>query len=300
MTDDDTDAPRGVAPKLTIGQRLLTALPNLQRQPASAAPATHTNGASTKADDTDADTDADAIEADADAIEAATDGATTRRARLRDSFLTPAPAKRVSPADALASMSREEIAHRIKKLDDRERLLALFAAPTGTAVGLLLTGFALHLNPAVHVKGHVSNSLILLEGGARILLSGLVVAAALSRRRSLVGFALLFLGTAMGSPLFALPFWGLGGYLIWRVFKYQKVLNARGGTPGRTSGRATGGSRVPANPRAAARAESAAGRTRAQAARQRGRKQPEPAGPTPSKRYTPPKPTRPRPPAPPT
>lgn len=185
--------------------------------------------------------------------------------------------------------------------------MALTAAPIGVAVGVLLTVFAIHLEPAHYIKGklnpkYVSESIILLEGGARILLSGIVVVAALSRRRSFVGFALLFLGTAMGSPLFALPFWGLGGYLIWRVFKYQRALTARGGgTSGRT--RAAGGGRsagrVPANPRAAGRAGAAAARDRAPASRRRARKETTPSGPTPSKRYTPPRPTRPRPPAPP-
>ena len=155
----------------------------------------------------------------------------------------------------------------------------------------------------------------LLEGGARLLLAGIVVAAALSRRRSFVGFALLFLGTAMGSPLFALPFWVLGGYLIWRVFKYQRVLTAKGGgargsgargsgargagARGTTSGRTAGSGRVPASPGAAGRAGATAARERVQASRRRGRKEPAPTGPTPSKRYTPPRPTRPRPPAPP-
>jgi hypothetical protein len=198
-------------------------------------------------------------------------------------------------------MTREEITDRIKRLDDRERFLALSSAPLGAAVGIGLTLLAIHLNPPLLLHGklnskHESNSLILLEGGARLLLSGIVVAAALSRRRSLVGFALLFLGTAMGSPLFALPFWVLGGYLIWRVFKYQRVLTARGGAQARQS-RPAGGRRVPANPREASRAGVSAARDRAQS--RRTKKQPAPTGPPPSKRYTPPRPTRPRPPAPP-
>jgi len=204
-------------------------------------------------------------------------------------------------------MTREEITHRIKRLDDRERFLALTSAPIGVVVGVVLTAFTLHLNPAATIHGklnpkHVSESLILLEGGARVLLSGIVAAASLTRRRSFVGFALLFLGTSMGSPLFALPFWVLGGYLIWRVFKYQRVLTARGATARRTTratpeARAPGGKRVPANPRQAGRAGAAAARERVQTSRRRGRKEPAPTGPSPSKRYTPPRPTRPRPPA---
>ncbi len=340
MTDDDSGARDGAPPRLTIGQRILAALPNLQREPAPATPARSTTATrattatrttrtararpdagvdSDSADDdadagaefadTDTDTPDDDIGSPDDSPRPAPTGFSGRMSAL----LNPAPAgARPRPVDQLDTMTREEIAHRIKRLDDRERFLALTAAPIGIAVGILLTAFAIHLNPAARVHGklnpkHVSDSLILLEGGVRIVLSGVVVACALTRRRSLVGFSLLFLGTAMGSPLFALPFWVLGGYLIWRVFKYQRVLTARtaaarGTTKGATDRGATrgsGGGRVPANPRAAGRAGAAAARDRAQSRGRRGRKEPAPTGPTPSKRYTPPRPTRPRPPAPP-
>jgi hypothetical protein len=295
VTDDDSGAPDGVAPKLTIGQRLLTALPNLQRQPLSTRPAPSPAPRVTT----------DAAEAGEAAEQEDGDGATSDVAgngapaglggRIRDSLLGPGPAndRRRSTGD-LEAMSREEIAHRIKRIDDRERFLALTAAPLGVLVGILLTAVTIHLNPAVGKAKHVADSTIYLEGGARVLLSGVVVAAAMTRRRSFVGFALLFLGTSMGAPLFALPFWALGGYLIWRVFKYQKALTAKGGAPGRGSR----DRRVPASPRAAGRAGAAAARARAQSPRRQGRKEPTPAGPTPSKRYTPPRPARPRPPAP--
>ena len=340
MTDDDPGARGGAPPRLTIGQRILAALPNLQRAPARAAAfdpdadvdtSRSVTGRNAPAGpNTDADDDADAgsdvdseIDDDADtSTEVVATGASAGvGGRLLDSVFPPTSSRgRGRRVDDLDSMTREEITHRIKKLDDRERFLALTAAPLGVVVGVLLTAFTLHLNPPLRIDGklnpkHVSDSLILLEGGARILLSAIVVACALSRRRSLVGFALLFLGTAMGSPLFALPFWVLGGYLIWRVFKYQKVLTARGaaargatrgaargsarGTDRGTTARAPGGGRVPANPRAAGRAGAAAARERVQSRGRRGRKEPAPTGPTPSKRYTPPRPTRPRPPAPP-
>ncbi len=318
MTDDNSGDLGGAPPRLTIGQRILAALPNLQRE---------TTPAPSDAD-TDADTDTDTDDVDVDDEETSTEVVATRApagigGRLMDAAFPPTSSRaRGRPVDDLDSMTREEITHRIKKLDDRERFLALTAAPLGVLVGIVLTAFALHLNPAPLLHGkvnpkHVSESLILLEGGARILLSGIVVACALTRRRSLVGFSLLFLGTSMGSPLFALPFWVLGGYLIWRVFKYQKILStrgaaargatrgtargtARGGDRTATNARAPGGRRVPANPRAAGRAGAAAARERVQSRGRRGRKEPAPTGPTPSKRYTPPRPTRPRPPAPPT
>jgi len=294
----DSDTSGTPVPKLSIGQRLLTALPSLQRQPAPLS----TRRPDDEADEnTDGDTDGSAAQTTADTATSAPGG------RLRDGLVkSPTAGTRTRAAEELDSMSREEIAHRIKRLDDRERFLALTAAPIGVAVGVLLTVITIHIQPAHYINGklnpkYVSESIIVLEGGARILLSGLVVAAALSRRRSLVGFSLLFLGTAMGSPLFALPFWALGGYLIWRVFKYQRALTAKGGAPGRTraTGSARAGGRVPASPRAAGRAGAAAARDRTASPRRRARKEPASSGPTPSKRYTPPRPVRPRPPAPP-
>jgi hypothetical protein len=295
VTDDDSGAPDGGAPKLTIGQRLLTVLPNLQRQ-APSSPRAPSSSPRVTADAAEAEEAGDPEEGDGASSDPARNGASAGvGGRIRDTLLGPAPAKdRRRPSEDLDALSREEIAHRIKRIDDRERFLALTSAPLGIVVGILLTAVAIHLNPAVGKAKHVADSTIYLEGGARVLLSGVVVAAAMTRRRSFVGFALLFLGTSMGAPLFALPFWALGGYLIWRVFKYQKALTAKGGAPGRGSR----GGRVPASPRAAGRAGAAAARARAQSPRRQGRKEPTPAGPTPSKRYTPPRPARPRPPAP--
>jgi hypothetical protein len=302
VTDDDPGAPDGVAPKLTIGQRLLTALPTLQRPVPTTPPAPSPSPRA--ADDANAGESPGQEDGDGATSDDSVDRAPARvGGRIRDSLLGQAPAQgRRRPTEDLDAMSREEIARRIKRIDDRERFLALTAAPLGVLVGVLLTAVTIHINPAVGKAKHVADSTIYLEGGARVLLSGVVVAAAMTRRRSFVGFALLFLGTSMGAPLFALPFWALGGYLIWRVFRYQKALTAKGGTTGRGGGgraaSSSRGGRVPASPRAAGRAGAAAARARAQSPRRQGRKEPTPAGPTPSKRYTPPRPVRPRPPAP--
>ncbi|MGA2520629.1 MAG: hypothetical protein ABSG81_07410 [Acidimicrobiales bacterium] len=294
MSDDATGDDGSPLPRLTIGQRLLTTLPSLQR----GHPAPET-------DEVDGDTETDDVAEDS-GTEQDRPVPRSRQAATRSSAR---PTARQRQLEAMDSLSREDIVRLIKKVDDRERVMALFSAPLGVAVGVALTVIAIHTYAPLRVNGHVNKqhvaeSLILLEGGARVLLSGLVAVAAMSRRRSFIGFALLFLGTSMGSPLFALPFWALGGYLIWRVFKYQRALNARNGTT-RGAGRPARGGRVPANPKGAARAGAAAGRDRAATARdravarQRNKKQPAPPGPPPSKRYTPPRPTRPRPPAPP-
>ncbi len=96
-------------------------------------------------------------------------------------------------------------------------------------VGILLTIGRHALQPAAARKGHESTGFILFEGGARVLLSAIVVLAAWNRRRSFVAFALLFLGTSMGFP-FALPFWALGVWMIFRVLKWQRELAAMTGS----------------------------------------------------------------------
>ncbi len=214
MTDDDPAALGGAPPKLTIGQRILTALPTLQRPappapppPPAARPGRPTQPPASKpggaarpgkssagradgvlvgetdhtADDSDDDratdtddggaTDTDdggATDTDDGADAAA--GATPRSGGRLGALLNPAAAGgRTRTVDNLDEMTREEITHRIKRLDDRERFLALTAAPFGVAVGVLLTVVAIHLNPSLMLHGklnpkHVSDSLILARG----------------------------------------------------------------------------------------------------------------------------------------
>jgi hypothetical protein len=266
-----------------MGQRLLAALPQVRRpadEPGAAEPASGPAG---------------------DPAGPAPDAAGGRGQRLRDQLLRPAnpnqPRRKPDPGD---SMSPAELAAAIKRVDDREKIIALYVGVLGVAFGIFITILAIHLNPAVGQKNHANPSVIAWEGGARVLLALLVIGAAFTRRRSLIGFALLFLGTAMGSPLFALPFWAVGGWMIWRVFKWQKLLTAKGGDPNRRGARAgttragatrPGASNAPAGARAA---RSSATRPERPALGRRGRK-PEPAGPAANKRYTPPKPApRPR------
>lgn len=288
----------GAIPKLTIGQRVLTALPNLQRQPRTT-PKAPSGRSATGADN-------ETVQAD-EVIGPASDRAGTS-GRLRDSFVRPAtPAQQ---RGAPSGMSKEELTTIIKRLDDRERFLALVSAPLGIVVGLILTIAAIHYYAPAHAKNHESTSFILFEGGARVVLAGVLVLAAATRRRSFAAFALLFLGTSMGFP-FALPFWALGIWLIFRVFKWQKELTnmtrgttTRGTTTSRPEPRARGATASDAASRRRAQVEE---RRRDRADRlsarsggrgRRGKKQPDPPGPPPSKRYTPPKTIRPKPPVP--
>jgi hypothetical protein len=272
--------------RLTIGQRILTAMPNLERKK----PDPPLPDEVVEQDDVDSSSSTSSSGASSSSTSSSTTAARSRGEVSRK----PSPAARGSKKpDPTADMSNEELTHAIKYLDDRERRYALYAGPLGAAIGIALTIAAIHLNPPLHHKNHVAESTIIIEGFVRPVLGALVVVAALTRRRSFVGFALLFLGTADSFP-YALLFWALGGWMIWRVFRYQRVLTSRGAGPQR--GRTTQG------PRAAARTGTTDARERAQGrreARERKRgKQPAITGPPPSKRYTPPKPTRPKPPAP--
>jgi hypothetical protein len=291
VDDEQTRPENEEVPKLTIGQRILTALPNLDRK---------SNGTRGSAN---AVRPAEVISPERpgpDEQETEDPGGPQERPARQSSSSARSQAARTSgKADPTANMSNEELQYAIKRIDDREQKYAMFAGPLGAAIGIALTAIAIHTNPAVGHKDHVSEGLILLEGAARIVLGALVVVAAKTRRRSFVAFALLFLGTADSFP-FALLFWGLGGWMIWRVFRYQKALTARGAGPQRS--RAAAGSRTAGGPRTSARAGATDARTRMQerkGARDRRRgKLPAATGPAASKRYTPRKPTRPRPPAP--
>jgi hypothetical protein len=300
----DTDSGKGAVPKLTVGQRVLTALPNLQRQPKQrpvTPPRRDTRGAGQGANGAGRSDAGDVVEPDE--VLAPGSDPTASGGRLRDSFSRSAAPRQ--PRGAPSGMSREQLTDIIKRLDDRERFLALVSAPLGVVVGLLLTIGAIHYNPPVHVKNHVSTGVILFEGGARVLLSGILVLATVTRRRSFVAFALLFLGTSMGFP-FALPFWALGIWLIFRVFKWQRELTTLTGGAARSRAEPRSRATITTSPAARGR-ESAEARRRARAdrtgARSGGRgaknkKKPEPPGPPPSKRYTPPNTVRPKPPIP--
>jgi hypothetical protein len=285
-SDSHASGRGGDVPRLTIGQRVLAALPNLQRQPAT--PPGRTAGPSARG--TGAGTDATDATVSPDEVVAPGTGSPPS-GRIRDAFLKP-PAPRQARG-APSGLSKEELTQIIKKIDDREQVLAYTSAGLGVVVGILLTIAAVHFDPALHAKGHESTGFIVFfEGGARVLLSLIVMVAAWNRRRSFVAFALLFLGTSMGFP-FALPFWALGVWMIFRVLKWQRELATLTGRPTRTRPDPAVRGRDAAEARRRARADRVAARS---SGGRRGKKAPEPTGPPPNKRYTPPGQTRPRPP----
>jgi hypothetical protein len=257
-------------PKLTIGQRILAALPNLQRDASRQSGDAGRQRANGKAQQAGAKS---AVRPD----EVIAPGATrTTGSRLRDAMLKPPPAGQ--KANPFSDLSVAELRDSMKRLDDRERLFPLFVGPLVAALDLVLTTVALHDNPPLHHKGHADPGTILAVGIGSAVIAGLVVVAALMRRRSFTIFALLFSGYGGGLTTM-LPAWLIAGWLFIRFNRMQKALVAK-----------TGG---PAQARQAA-AKAREQRSAERRARRSG-KAPEPAGPNASKRYTPPKPVRNRP-----
>ena len=274
MTPPSGEGPDEVLPKLTIGQRILAALPNLQREtpPRSRGPRP-SGGASSSASSSRprvAAGDGDVVQPDA---------VLDPKTRTVGSRSGPARARAGAGAkdSPYASMSVDELRHAMKYLDDRERGLPMLVGPLLAVLDLVLTVVALHDNPALHAKNHADPASIIIVGIGSAVIAGLVLVAALVRRRSFTIFALLFSGYG-GGLITLLPAWVLAGWLFIRFNRIQKTLVAKQGGP------------------AAARQAAAKARGDRQGGRGRGRRDtkapPEPEGPGASKRYTPPKPSR--------
>jgi hypothetical protein len=295
MTDEsnERDAP---PPKLTIGQRMLTVLPNLQARRDTAADADAGEGVDAGPGDATTTEDGGATSTET------SDAPATARSAARDRGAR-APAGAARGVNPYTEWPREKISHAMKYLDPRERRLALMAGPLLIALNVTLTFVTLHNNHRV-VNGQLNKSYenpstIIALGIGSAVVAGVVVVSGIFRRRSFTIFALLFAGYG-GGPVTLLPSWALAGWLFVRFNRMQKALRMKdGGARAQARSRGASKSRVPSSPRAAARAGVAAGRDRRSGSRTRGRNVPVPAGPGASKRYTPPKPPRPRPPAPP-
>lgn len=335
MGDDDPGAGEGAVPKLTLSQRILAALPNLQRAPkapppnssvsrgnassgsarpvarprtagATAGPdkvaASKSDAKSAPGSDTGAAPEPDEIVEPDEVVEA--NGASTTRTAAprtvtRSGGQTRATARSTSGTNPYEGMSRTELEYGMKYLGDQERRFALLVGPLVGVLDVILTVVTLHNNPPLHVHGHLNKlhanpSTIVALGVGSAVIACLVAVCAWFRRRSLTIFALLFSGYG-GGLLTMLPSWAMAGWLFIHFSRMQKALRALGG------GVRSGG-RVPSKPGEAARAGATSARARSRdrsgERRERGKKQPVPTGPGASKRYTPPRPTRPRPPAP--
>lgn len=254
----DEEAP----PKLTLGQRILTALPNLQGGSGpSRSASTRTGGNASSTSDS-----GDAVKPDA-VIGA---GGSPTGTRLRVASGKAAPGRAAAKPDVYADMTVDELRQAMKYLDDRERGVPLLIGPLLAILDIVLTIITLHANPPVGHKHHVDPGSILALGIGSAVVALLVVVAAVVRRRSFTIFALLFAGYG-GGLVTMVPAWVLAGWLFIRFNRMQKVVVTRTGGP------------------AAARQAAAKRRADRQARPGGGRKAkvPEPTGPAPNKRYTP-------------
>lgn len=261
MVSKAEDAPsQQDLPKLTLSQRLLAALPNLQRQ----APAPPRNGAEVVRPDAVIDSSEARNGNSGSSAGTKTAGAATRGAARAGA----------SRPDAYADRSLEDLRGAMKYLDPRERRVAMLIGPVLAALDLALMQVTLHDNPAAGHKNHADPSTIVALGVGSAVLAMLVLVAAFYRRRSFTIFALLFAGYG-GGLVTMIPSWVAAGWLFIHFNRYQKVVVARTGGPAAARQRS-----------AQARADRNAKRARPGARRQ---KAPEPVGPPQNKRYTPPK-----------
>lgn len=262
-------------PKLTLGQRILTALPNLQREQnrvASRATTPRPSSTPNEGNGSSGDGGGDVVKPDA-VIDRGTPP--TTGTRLRDALLKPPSKSAPTKTDAYADMSVTDLRQAMKYLNERERGVPLLIGPLLAVLDIVLTVVTLHSNPPVGHKNHVDPGSILALGIGSAVVALLVVVAALLRRRSFTIFALLFAGYG-GGLVTMVPSWVVAGWLFIRFNRMQKAVVARTGGP------------------AAARQAAAKRRAQRPPARPRlGRKEkaPEPTGPPANKRYTPPKPT---------
>jgi hypothetical protein len=169
--------------------------------------------------------DAEVIDKDAGSSSGGGSSSTSRSSSSRSSS---SRSQKPPPGSVYDQMPTSQLTVLMRKLDDKERMLAFGAAPLGAVLAIVVAIVALHSNPALHHKGHETPSLIVSDGGVAVGFAILVFATAWFRRRSLTAFALLFLGYSIGLIGPGIPFLFLGGYFLYRAWKVQKVLTGRG------------------------------------------------------------------------
>ena len=165
----------------------------------------------------------------------------------------------------------------VNRLDNRERRYGFIASIVAAILWLLLT-VPLLIHPAKPHKGQLGTDGIAIYLVVGLLLAGIIFFASWIKRRALLGFAVLFTGFSFGGDLlFAIPFYALGAWLIWRAMKVQRELQAAMQAAGATSSRPVR-TRGPLFSRMTRRGEGR--QAKAPVVR---------AAPTASKRYTPPR-----------
>lgn len=114
------------------------------------------------------------------------------------------PSRRPKSEDTVPT-TVPEIEARIKRADDKERAIGLFAAPIAAAIGLLVTGDLLAHDPKEITK-HVAPSLYVELGAVTVVLALAMLGAAWFRKRTFIGIAMALYGLS----IFNLHYWGFG------------------------------------------------------------------------------------------
>jgi hypothetical protein len=163
--------------------------------------------------------------------------------RLRNAVLKPVdPDAKPTGKGARASdkpSSMEEIETEVRFANDQERLIGLFAAPVGAAIGLVVIGYLIAKDPPALLKNGTANKLhvsVALYHDLTYVLLGLslaMLASAYFRKRLYLGIAMALYGLAV----FNLHYWGFGipflfggAYLLVRSYRLQRELAEATGT----------------------------------------------------------------------
>ncbi|HVA59199.1 MAG TPA: hypothetical protein VNG13_01525 [Mycobacteriales bacterium] len=152
------------------------------------------------------------------------------RDRLRAAILKPV-APDATPATPLSSV--EELAAAVRSTDDKERLIGLSMAPLAAAIGILVMSALIANDPPARLKNgqpnrlHVSVALYHELTVVLLVMSVLILAMSLSRKRLFLGILLALYGLA----IFNLHYWGFGipflmagSWLLVRTYRLQQEL----------------------------------------------------------------------------
>jgi hypothetical protein len=175
--------------------------------------------------------------------------------RLRHAVLKPVEPDATATGNGAKGPAKpasvEEIETEVRFANDQERLIGLFAAPVGAAIGLVVIGYLISKDPPAFLKNGTANKLhvsLSLYHDLTYVLLGLslaMLASAYFRKRLYLGIAMAMYGLAV----FNLHYWGFGipflfggALLLVRSYRLQRELReATGDTPARPGGRARRG-----------------------------------------------------------
>jgi hypothetical protein len=154
--------------------------------------------------------------------------------RLRSAIMKPVEPDAASTDEAADEVLWvEELEAAVRSANDKERLIGLLAAPLAAAIGILVISALIVNDPTAILKNgevnrlHVSLSLYHDLGGVLLALSVLMLVMAMFRKRLYLGILMALYGLAV----FNLHYWGFGvpfimggAWLLVRAHRLQRDL----------------------------------------------------------------------------